>query len=311
MHLASPVTVPSPAKLNLHLRVAGPIEGGYHPLRSWMVSIGLFDKLSFAIEKTDAQPGDASDAAAVDPIVRLTCDDPRLPTDETNLIVKAARRLQLAAPERWPRGLCISIHLQKRIPTGGGLGGGSGNAAVTIRALNAILSLGLSTVQLRDVCKHVGSDVSFFLTGGSAIVSGLGGIVEPCQAPSASHALLVFPEFGVSTQACYQRLDAIRPVVPGDTLDEFDVRGWSKMPSTHLLQHLVNDLEPPAFDLEPRLAQIRADLELQLTRPVRMSGSGSTLFTLFDSFELDLARALANKLAASHRCQLVELLPVI
>jgi 4-diphosphocytidyl-2-C-methyl-D-erythritol kinase len=316
----------SPAKINLHLRVAGPTPDGFHPLRSWMVGIGLFDKLSFAIESAEGSDGAvATDARVLEPaplpagqsarqsagskLVRLSCDDPAIPLDGSNLITKAVGLLFDAAPDRWPAGRRVAIELLKQIPTGGGLGGGSGNAAVALRAVNDLLSLGLSRVQLLQLCKRVGSDVAFFLEAGSAIVSGVGGIIDPCPKPAATHALLAFPAFGVSTKACYQRLDELRPVAPDSTLDSFDVQAWSTLPANQLLAKLVNDLEPPAFSLEPQLGRLRSDLEQRLGQTVRMSGSGSTLFTLYNASEHRIALEHARQLSSTIRCEVVELCP--
>lgn len=276
----------SPAKLNLHLRVGGPSRDGFHPLGSWMVTIGLADRLW--VEVVAAGDGGAgaprvAGGAALAERVALSCDDPALPADGRNLVVKAACVWldEVGADVR------VKAILEKRVPAGGGLGGGSGNAAATLVALEHLWAgrprRGGRPGLLNALAAKVGSDVAFFLDAPSAWCAGRGEMVEKVASPKVVGALLVLPPFWVSTAACYARLDALRAVADDATLARPDLEAWSEMNARELLPLLVNDLEAPAFALRPELATLRADVEHQVGRPVRMTGSGSTLFTLYDN----------------------------
>jgi 4-diphosphocytidyl-2-C-methyl-D-erythritol kinase len=268
------LTLRSPSKINLHLRVSSPDASGYHPLRSWMITTTLCDELTFTSRHD--RPSNIS----------LTCSDPSLPTDGRNLVHRAATAVLSGTT------LAADIHLLKRIPAGAGLGGGSGNAATTLVALNRLLKLGQSDAELHAIAATLGSDVPFFLGTPSAIASGRGEVLEACPPPAlARHAVLIMPPFPVSTAAAYRALDALRPTAEEATLSPFDAAAWSALPATELLGRLVNDLEPAAFHIEPRLADLRAQVEAALGRTVRMSGSGSALFTLFDAADEATARA--------------------
>jgi 4-diphosphocytidyl-2-C-methyl-D-erythritol kinase len=267
----------SPAKLNLYLRVGGLDRAGFHPLRSWMVRLTLSDEITFAF----------ADAWS------LACDDPSIPTDETNLILRAVRSL-----DRLTRLRPMAIRLGKRIPAGGGVGGGSSNAATTLSALNQLQGLRLDVGTLQSLGSSLGSDVAFFLGPPSAIATGRGEQLAACRVPSARYALLAFPSFGVSTPLAYQTLDRLRPVAPADGLGPFPADQWATFNAGELMNMLRNDLEPAAFAIEPRLATLRLEAEQKLGRTVRMTGSGSTLFTLFDSaMERDRAVAASGVIA--------------
>jgi len=275
----------APAKINLHLRVGGVDGSGYHPLASWVCGVGLFDKLSFAIEMPVKPPrlrgapeGTHPAGAAASWDVQLRCDDPALPTNGRNLIVRAARALLDGALGAGR----VTIDLAKRIPTGGGLGGGSGDAAATLVALDRLLGLRAGTDRLSTLAAAVGSDVPVFLHLPAAFMAGRGELVRPAPSPRPTAAVLLLPPIGIPTPAAYRRLDELRPAAPPDVLDPPDLEAWARLPARELVPRLVNDLEPAAFSLEPRLMEWRDAAERHLGRAVRMSGSGSTLFTLYD-----------------------------
>jgi 4-diphosphocytidyl-2-C-methyl-D-erythritol kinase len=220
--------------------------------------------------------------------IRMTCTDPTLPTDDRNLVVKAAKLL------RGDANLSVAIHLEKKIPHGGGLGGGSSDAAFTLAALNQFWQLDKSTKELSDLAAQLGSDIPFFLHGPSSVCHGRGEQVRPIASPTLSRwALLILPDLSMPTPAVYKQFDAMKLGQITDIDNEPDWNQWAALSSQDLLPQLVNDLEPPAFAIESRLAKLRADIEQQLSRPIRMSGSGSSLFTLYDT------RAQAANAAAS------------
>jgi 4-diphosphocytidyl-2-C-methyl-D-erythritol kinase len=268
----------SPAKINLHLRVGPKRSDGFHPLVSWMVTVGLFDTLDFTLDTAGR--------------VGLSCSDPTLATDDSNLVVRAARMIQAEAMRSCggetslptvagERG--VRIKLQKVIPMGGGLGGGSSNAATTLTALNDLWKLNLSRERLSEMASAIGSDVPFFLNGPSGMCTGRGEIISRVGPPRARWVVLVLPEMSMPTAEVYRRFDQM-PALPG--WDEaVDASQWECLLAEDLLRVLRNDLEPPAFAISPELGRLRNEAEQLVSRPVRMSGSGSTLFTLFDTRE--------------------------
>ena len=286
----------SPGKINLHLRV-GPVRpDGFHPLCSWMATVGLFDTLDFTLQET---PG----------LVTLTCDAPpgiEVPTDKRNLVVRAAELLRNETTQTLPG---VAVHLTKVIPTGGGLGGGSGNAAVALRTLDRLWRLDLPEDRLMSLAATLGSDVPFFLSSGSAWCRGRGEILAPASPPTPGWAVLVFPPMTSPTAGVYRQFDAIG--APADWDTAIDAADWSSLPAEPLLSRLVNDLEPPAFSLYPVLSEVRQAVEHRWHRPVRMSGSGSTLFSLFDTAgEADAAAKVAEDAGfVSRAVTLVTLVP--
>lgn len=264
----------APAKINLHLRVGPRAFDGFHPLLSWMVTCDLRDTLEFRTAGSG---------------LHLTCDLPGLPCDATNLVIRAAEKMAAAIGATVSSAAAdvqspgMQMHLLKRIPAGGGLGGGSSDAAATLIALNEIWNAGLARARLADLAAELGSDVPFFLHGPSSICRGRGEIVRPVAAPAAHWALLIVPEFPMPTAAVYRRFDELGLGRSDDIEREPLWPQWAAEPARRLLPLLRNDLEIPALDLEPRLRAIRDQIEAVLDRAVRLSGSGSTLFTLFDS----------------------------
>lgn len=308
----------SPAKINLHLRV-GPVRpDGFHPLVSWMVTVGLFDTLDFTL-----------DAAGR---VTLVSSDPTLPVDDRNLIVRAARLLQAHASESLTTsalggdvgaggqacptsgGLTgVHVRVAKAIPTGGGLGGGSSNAAATLMALNDLWSLRLDRHRLTAMAARLGSDVPFFLFGPSSVCESRGEIVRPIGPPAVCKwVLLMLPAISMPTPAVYQRFDTMHASGSArDWNESVDWSQWRMMGAEELLRVLRNDLEPPAFHLVPELGSLRDNAERIAARPVRMSGSGSTFFTLFDTKEDALQTEHEIQRSLSVRTQVVPIAPEV
>jgi 4-diphosphocytidyl-2-C-methyl-D-erythritol kinase len=277
----------SPAKINLHLRVGPPRSSdGFHPLLSWMCTVGLHDTLELTANNN---PG-----------IRLKCDRPEVPVDETNLILRAAKAL---SPTHG-----AEASLQKKIPLGGGLGGGSSNAAFALIAFNQLWNLNLSIQQLSQIASKLGSDVPFFLHGPSSVITNLGEHVTPIPRPAAKHAVLFFPKLSMSTPAVYRKFDEMN-LGSQTAIDHHpDWYAWSKLPARELVNLLINDLEAPAFALCPDLANLRSNLEQKTAHPIRMSGSGSTLFTLTDHHH-DAERIAAQIQDLSIRTGIFELSP--
>lgn len=192
---------------------------------------------------------------------------------EKDLAVRAHRLLE----QHTGRPLPISLILSKRIPVGGGLGGGSSDAAATMLALNRLFELGLPLSQLRDLARTLGSDIAYFIDDASpprpAIVTGLGDRIERIPA-SVAAALLIIPPFGCPTGPVYKAFDAL-PVKP---IRVTDIRALPA--SNPAAAPLFNDLLPAAQSVQPALGPLRHRIAAAAGLPVHMSGSGSTLFIL-------------------------------
>ncbi len=253
-----PITIQTPAKVNLTLAVLGERPDGFHEIESLIVPVGLYDELALSESSADG--------------IELSCDDPGVPASRDNLVWWAARRLMDRAGVRGG----ARLRLTKRIPIGAGLGGGSSDAAATLAGLNRLWGLGLDRAELAGLASEIGSDVPFFLHGGAAIVRGRGEHVEPVELHWPGWIVLVVPPFGMETAAVYGRWE------PGDPPPRESGEVVAAIQAGEDLGGLLyNMLERPAFAIEPRLTELCAKLRALGGAHVRMSGSGSTLFALF------------------------------
>ncbi len=247
----SSLTLHAPAKLNLSLRVLGKRDDGFHEIDTLMVTLpGLADQLDF------------HEAAEFS----FQCDAPTVPSDERNLVVKAVR-----AYEATVGTACnCSISLQKRIPHGAGLGGGSSDAAATLLGLNRLHGFKLGVEALHELAAALGSDIPFFLTTGAARCTGRGEKIQPVPPPPKLRVLLLKPGFEVPTPDAYRRWQSSREI-SGISYAERKLDGVS----------LVNDLERPVFEKHRFLAELKQWLlERQETSAALLSGSGSTVFAV-------------------------------
>lgn len=292
-----------PAKINLHLRVGPLRDDGFHPLLSWFCTAGLFDTLT--LEQATPSVGVESS------FVALSCDDPQLPCDHRNLVVKIGDAWAKEAQKiDGARVFPVKADLRKRIPAGAGLGGGSSDSARMLLGLNALWNAGRVANSLSGFAARLGSDLPFFLFGPSSVCSGRGEIVKPVPRPTPRWALLILPSIHMPTADVYRRFDAMRLGRTADIETEPDWVAWSKLDTHELMDRLVNDLEPAAFAISSALASFRQKAETILKRPVRMSGSGSSLFTLYDnSNEADLGRMNVLSQGSFARAEVVELAP--
>lgn len=242
----------SPAKLNLFLKVVKRREDGYHDLASLFQTIDLYDTLHFELADNDV----------------LTCDVSDIPTDRTNLILKAADVF------RKKTGIAFGLHvkLEKKIPSQSGLGGGSSNAAATLWAINSLLNRPVSPSDLRAWSSEVGSDVPFFFSQGTAFCTGRGEHVQNLEPLPKSQVVIVKPTAGLSTPSVFGQLNlsSLNPVDQISILTRF----MEGQPS------YVNDLEEPAFSAMPELRLIKQTLLQSGYDTVLMTGSGSAFFCL-------------------------------
>jgi 4-diphosphocytidyl-2-C-methyl-D-erythritol kinase len=245
------LTLNSPAKINLFLRVLGKRPDGYHEIASLFQAIDLEDTLTFSLALED----------------RLICSDSTLLCDQSNLILKAVNLF------RRKTGLhfFVDIHLKKKIPMQAGLGGGSSNAATTLKALNILLNTAYAFEELQSWSQGLGSDVPFFFSSGTAFCTGRGEKVQSLPPIPGLTVLSLFkPSEGLSTPAIYHALDlkACSSKKPDTLLSNF-----------YSGKHdYTNDLEAPAFRLCPQLEHYKNKL-LLTGCPVFMTGSGTALIS--------------------------------
>ncbi|MEY2544498.1 MAG: 4-diphosphocytidyl-2-C-methyl-D-erythritol kinase, partial [Verrucomicrobiota bacterium] len=218
----------APAKINLSLKILGRRNDGFHEIETLIAPISLADKID--IERQSRW-------------IDFTCDDPTLPGGDENLAVRAAN----AFFEKTKISAGVGIKLHKKIPHGAGLGGGSSDAAATLRALNQLFETRLSREELAKLGSTIGSDVAFFLFESAAVCKGRGEIVNPTKLNKKFSILLLKPAFGVSSAWAYSRWQGSKEI-PEVSYQPQDFDG----------QSFANDLERPVFEKFVFLAQLKA-----------------------------------------------------
>jgi len=250
----------SPAKVNLYLNILGKRADGYHELETVMAPLDFGDEITLQLRKTG---------------LVLECDNPNLPTDESNLAYRAAAALRAATGIE--KG--VKIVLRKRIPLAAGLAGGSSNAATVLTGLNRLWQAGASPEKLNELAAGMGSDINFFLAGSAAVCRGRGEQVEPVPCRLSATVLLINPGFGIPTPWAYRHwsppLTASRPDV---TLLR---RGLAEDDLDAVARGLHNSLEAPCLRKFPVLRLLQDALREQGAAGALMSGSGATVFGLF------------------------------
>jgi 4-diphosphocytidyl-2-C-methyl-D-erythritol kinase len=254
------LTLQSPAKINLSLEVLKKREDGFHQIRSLMQAVDLFDEL--ILEK---RPKD----------VVISCDHPGCPADETNLAFKAASLL--LKEEKADQG--VSVHITKRIPISAGLGGGSSNAAAALKGVRQLLELDISDRRLGQLAARVGSDVPFFLHSGQAVVEGRGEEIRPIRIYGGYWLVLVCPGIQVSTRWAYQNLKInLTKKTGGVSFSNLeDASGFFEA-----LLSFENDLEEVVIKRHAVIQRIKDNLENSGAVKSSMSGSGPTVYGVFD-----------------------------
>ncbi len=243
----------APAKINLYLHILGRRPDGFHELETLMAPISL---------------GDTLDIELIPDGIEFTCSDPALSDAKDNLATKAARVFL----EEFELATGVRIHLEKAVPVGAGLGGGSSDAAAVLLALRGLTKIDCTDAKLAELAARLGSDIPFFIYRTQAICRGRGEIIEPVRLRDPLQGLLVHPGFGVSTPWCYKTY-AQNPAqgAAGRAFADFTLR---------------NDLEPPAFSKYPWLPTAKAWFQKQPeVLDSLMSGSGSSVFALTASSE--------------------------
>jgi 4-diphosphocytidyl-2-C-methyl-D-erythritol kinase len=275
----------APAKINLGLRVLGRRDDGYHLLESLFVPIDLADEVR--IDLTTGLPTEVGLSLA--PAADAAGEGlEAIPEDDRNLAWRAAARFLEAT------GLAarVRITLTKRIPAAAGLGGGSSDAATVLRLLQELVGAPLSPEALADLALSLGADVPFFLDPKPALVTGIGEHVEPVRDLPALCLLLANPGESLATAAVYGAADVLAatltPVEPGSTmraLSDLREAGDASTRAAVLEALLRNDLEPAALRLCPPVGRLQKALREGGAQAVGMSGSGATVFGVFESDE--------------------------
>ncbi len=254
----------SPGKINFGLDIIRKRRDGFHELESLMVPLDVCDEMVF--EPREAGHG-----------VTMECDVPDLPTDSSNLVIRAAELLRRHADVTFG----AHIKLRKRLPIAAGMGGGSGNGAVALNGLNQVWRLGLPREQLLPLAATLGSDCALFLDPKPSYCHGRGELVEPVSDAAArtlraAHFVLINPGFGISTKWAYEQ---VRPFLTGragavkvivDSLTAGDLPAAARA--------MVNTLEGPALPKFPLLGMIKESLAHNGCVAAMMSGSGATVF---------------------------------
>lgn len=278
--MTSSLVLRTPAKINPVLEVLGPRPDGYHELRLVFQAVALYDELVF-------------EKAAEGVALEIPESPAPLAADDSNLVVKAAR-LFLREIGKGAGG--VRIRLQKNIPLAAGLGGGSSDAAAALRGLDELFQTHAAPGTLLDLAARLGSDVPFFLYGGTGLGEGRGEKITPWEEGFEFHLVLVKPAAGLSTPAVYRSGKAC--YTRGDRAGDFrqvlrqkDIR--------RMAEHLFNGLEPAAQFLLPETAELKEGLLKAGALGALVSGSGPTVFGLAE--DADQARRIADRLEGGGR----------
>ncbi len=255
MNMKDSLQLESPAKINLRLEILKRRPDGYHELRTVFQKISLHDTLHFSLRKEKG--------------ISIAADHPKLPLGKKNLVYKAAQSMFKACGYRGG----VRIEIEKKIPLGAGLGGGSSNAATTLMALNQLLEANLSRKELMDVGLGIGADVPFFFLKGAAIGSGVGERLKKEVLPSLWY-VLIYPNFEVSTRWAY------RHFVLTNQRFRINLHKFLKTPEG-ISRILFNHLEEVVSKRYPEISLMKEYLLSAGALGALMTGSGPTVFGFF------------------------------
>lgn len=247
----------SPAKINLFLHITGKRTDGYHDLVTLMCCVGLYDSVSFDFKAAE---------------ISVACNHPLVPQDQTNLAYRAAELFL----DHINRNEGVRITIEKQIPVGAGLGGGSSNAATVLLGLNRFYGRPLSRETLIRLGVSLGADVPFFIDQKPAIATGVGDILEPYGGLEPYTVMVVFPGFSLSTAEMFKNYN-LR--LTKDT-EKFRISDFRNQ-SFDIQRHLYNDFEKIAVGKYPQIAAIKEVLLNHGAMGALMTGSGSAVYGLF------------------------------
>lgn len=260
----------APAKINLFLNITRRGHDGYHSLNSIMLPVGLFDRLSISITENHAQ--EFNFHSSHKELEKLPLSD--------NVLYQAARKFYNALERPFPQ---ISCSLEKNIPVGAGLGGGSSDAAALLLYCNRFYGHPFSREELCKIAQKAGMDIPFFITSSPAVIQGKGEEVHPFLLEKVFYCLIIWPEIHISTAKAYQWLDEVKLSslhLLNKTAGIIKNKEWEKLHSI-----VSNDFEKVLFPRYPVMKSIKEELLSHKVLGAAVSGSGSALFALFDDPE--------------------------
>ncbi len=276
--MKAPFSLPSFAKINWTLRVLGKRGDGFHELCTVFQTVSLHDTLDFKESER----------------LELTCDDPNVPVDGSNLILRAAAALE----SHFQKTVTGKVHLTKRIPSPGGLGGGSSNAAAALIGFSELCGLGPISAEVSNkIAAGLGADVPFFLSGGTAVGTGRGDLILPLGRDiEAENLLIVTPGVNVSTARAFAALNA-RTLTSAEQKHNLTVCRNEADRLDPTVSELINSFEASVFDAHPEVKRVKDHLIDLGAVNAAMSGSGASVFALFDKKETRQAaiKALDNE----------------
>ena len=277
------------AKINLGLDVVRRLENGYHEVRMIMQTVDICDVLT--LKKTESG-------------IVVTTDNGELPTDENNLIYKAAKLMM----DKYNIKQGVHIHLEKHIPIAAGMAGGSTDAAGTFIGMNELFACGADEEQLRELGVKVGADVPFCIMGGTALAEGIGEKLTRLPKPPACFLLIAKPDINVSTKYVYEHLDA-EGVEHHPDIDGM-IRALADKDLTGIVERLENVLENVTVKKQPIIQEIKDTMVQAGAEGSLMSGSGPTVFGIFTeekkakaAFDALEAKQLAKQLFITCFCE--------
>jgi len=266
------VKIRAPAKINLTLRVVGRRADGYHLLDTIMVPVSLFDEIEIRQVHQSAFHRSGSSA-----LIDIHCNHPEVPLGRDNIAYRAAELVMRKAKIRQP----VEIRIRKKIPLGAGLGGGSTDAAAVLLGLNRMWKLHFSLPQLERLALQLGADVPFFIRAKPARVRGIGEKLRLLPKFRRRWIVLVYPGISVATAWVYANLPPKLTKVGVNTSIATLLESVDKLDKL-----LVNDLEQITLGRYPEIVRVKSMLSLAGAAGVLMSGSGSSVFGVFESKRL-------------------------
>lgn len=258
------VKIKAPAKINLTLEVLNKRNDGYHVIKSLMQTISLYDEVTVEVEENICG-------------IKIICNDPNVPTDESNIVYKAVVKFCEFTNTKLPD---LTIDIDKNIPVEAGLAGGSADAAAVIVALNKLFDKGLDADALCDIGEEVGADVPFCILGGSMIAEGVGNILTPLPHMPECYIAVVKPHSSISTKYAYELVDEGKPSFRDDYTDKV-AEAICDNDLDAIANNLYNQFET-VTDL-PEVDKIKSIIKNYRAKGSLMSGSGSAVFGLFDN----------------------------
>ncbi len=253
------------AKVNLTLDVTGKRPDGYHDILTVMRTVNLYDTVTAELKDT---PG-----------INLTTDIEWLPTDSKNIAYRAAQKLL----DEVGASVGVKLHIQKKIPCGAGMGGGSADGAAVLALVNRLLGCPVSKERLMEIGAGIGADIPFCLMCGTAVATGIGEKLEPITAKGFVPVLVVKPEVSVSTPEMYRIIDECEIPVRPDT--DGAIEALRSGDFKKIAGCMCNVMEAPAVRMHPIIGEIREKMLENGALGAMMTGSGSAVFGIFFSNE--------------------------